>query len=140
MTGTFYNPREMEKNDALRICSITLTAEYTRIDFMYCSYNKYMKDEWISLPTDIFIQINDTPLKYRLIKAIGIPIAPRKRFFKSPNEIFTFSLFFQALPPDSLSLDVIEIDYPFGTFNFFRVEYSKWSTIPQAIDLPLSAN
>jgi hypothetical protein len=75
-----------------------------------------------------------------LWKAFGIPLAPKKQYFKFIWTHHTFALLFGPLPKKATCINVIESLLPGDHFNFREVDFSNWCTIPQAIDLPISTN
>jgi hypothetical protein len=78
--------------------------------------------------------------KYRLIRAIGIPIAPLKHYFKHQGEYYSYSLIFPALPTGTSKIDIIEKEAPGTYFNFYGIDYSKWITVPHPMDVSQSKN
>lgn len=136
----FYNPNGMDFRNELRVKSIEATSEYTRIDFIYKSSMIYDNGGWIQMERDAYIQPKGSTQKYRLIKAIGIPIAPLKHYFKRQGEFYPYTLIFPALPKDTKCIDIIEKLAPGSYFNFYNVDYSTWMILPHAADLPLKNN
>jgi hypothetical protein len=78
--------------------------------------------------------------KYRLLRAIGIPIKPRKHYFKKEGEFHTYSLIYPALPLETTSINIIEKEAPGTYFNFYGIDYSKWITVPHPMDVSKSKN
>lgn len=135
-----YNPDGMDFRNALRVKSIEATTEYTRIDFIYKSSMIYDNGGWIQIERDSYIQPIGSSEKFKLIKAIGIPIAPLKHYFKRQGEYHPYTLIFPALPKDTKAIDIIEKLAPGTYFNFFNVDFSSWMTIPHVADLPRKNN
>lgn len=135
-----YNPEAMDHTIGLRVKAIEATDEYTRIDFIYRSSMIYIDGGWIQMDANCYIQPVGSTTRYRLIKAIGIPIAPLKHHFKKKGEFHTYSLIFPALPKNTVKIDIIEKMAPGTYFNFYNVDYSKWMSVPHAADLPRSKN
>lgn len=132
-----YNPF---KSKQLRVQSIESTSEYTRIDFMYSASMIYINGGWIEIDANTYIEPVGSKMKYGLIKAVGIPIAPTKHYFKRKGELHTYTLFFPALPKNTTKINIIEKEAPGNYFNFYGVDYSNWMTVPHASDLPISKN
>lgn len=130
-----YNPLGMDYKNDHRIKSIEATDEYTRIDFIYKSSMIYDNGGWISMERSSYIQPIGTQTKYTLVKAIGIPISPKKLYFKRKGQHHTYSLIFPAVPKDTVAIDIIEKLAPGTFFNFFNVDFSGWMTCPHAADL-----
>ena len=135
-----YNPEGMDFTKSLRVKFIEVTDEYTRIDFIYRSSMIYENGGWIQMERDAYIQPKGSSTKYRLVKAIGIPIAPLKHYFKRQGEYHPYTLMFPAVPKDTKRIDIIEKLAPGTYFNFYNVDYSQWMTVPHAADLPRKNN
>jgi hypothetical protein len=135
-----YNPEGMDFRNELRIKSIEPTDEYTRIDFIYRSSTEYINGGWIQMEKGAYIQPVNSNVKYGLIKAIGIPIAPAKHYFNRQGEYHTYTLIFPALPKNTRKINIIEKEAPGNYFNFYDIDYSTWMTVPHAADLPVSEN
>ncbi len=137
---TLYNPEALDHTLSHRMKSIERTDEYTRIDFIYRSSELYVNGGWIQMEGNAYISPVGSSMKYRLIKTIGIPLAPLKHYFKQKGEFHTYSLIFPALPSDTKKIDIIEKLAPGSYFNFYGVDYSKWITIPHPADIAQSRN
>ena len=135
-----YNPDLLQPGQVLKVESIECTEEYTRIDFHYRSSQHYHNGGWIQMDRGAYIQPVNSPQKYTLVKAIGIPIAPLKHYFSKQGEHYTYTLIFPALPKNTKKINIIEKEAPGTYFNFYNVDYSKWMTVPHAADLPVSKN
>lgn len=135
-----YNPHGMDHHVKHCIKSIEATDEYTRIDFVFRSSMIYDNGGWIQMDENAYIQPVGSATKYRLIKAIGIPITPLKHYFKRKGEYHTYTLIFPGLPKNTKKIDIIEKLAPGTYFNFFNIDYSKWITIPHVLDLPRNNN
>jgi hypothetical protein len=130
-----FNPEGMDHTKELRIKSIEATAEYTRIDFIYRSSMIYENGGWIQMEKDAYIQPVGSNRKYRLVRAIGIPIAPSKHYFKRKGEYHTYTLIFPRLRRRTPKIHIIEKLAPGSYFNFFNVDYSNWMTVPHPADI-----
>lgn len=137
---TLYNPEALDHTLSHRMKSIERTDEYTRIDFIYRSSTLYINGGWIQMDENAYISPVGSSMKYRLIKTIGIPLAPLKHYFKQKGEFYTYSLIFPALPSDTKKIDIIEKLAPGSYFNFYGVDYSKWITVPHPADISQSNN
>jgi len=135
-----YNPDGMDHKQSLRIKSIEASDEYTRIDFIYRSSEVYDNGGWIQIDKDSYIQPKGSSRKYRLVKAIGIPLAPLKHYFKRQGEYYSYTLVFPALPKNTVSIDIIEKLAPGFFFNFYNIAYSKWMSVPHAADIQRASN
>lgn len=135
-----YNPNGLDHTLKHRIKSIEITDDYTRIDFIYRSSMIYINGGWIQMERNAFIKPVGSTTKYPLLRAIGIPIAPIKHYFKRQGEYHSYSLIFPALPAGTKSIDIIEKEAPGTYFNFYGVYYSKWMKVPHPMDVALSKN
>jgi hypothetical protein len=69
------------------------------------------------------------------LKAVNIPIAPQKHFFKRCGELLQYTLYFPGLPQETQSIDIIERDVTNGTwFNFYGVSVNKIRTEALYVD------
>ena len=120
-----YNPtvKKLPAHDAIfKIMRIELEEDYTRIDFVYNN----VKYDWVQIEANSFIRPVGTKTCYTLVKAQGIPYAPKKYNFKSANETLYYTLYFPALPKNVKEIDIIEKELPHGNyFNFYGVSMER---------------
>lgn len=135
-----YNPAAIDHNLDHRVKSIEITDNYTRIDFIYRSSMVYENGGWIQIDPNSYISPVGSDVKYKLIKAYGIPFAPFKHYFKRQGETYCYSLIFPALPKDTKRIDIIEKLERGTYFNFFNVCFSEWMSIPHPADIHRSNN
>lgn len=135
-----YNPEALDHSLAHRMKSVEITDEYTRIDFIYRSSKVYINGGWIQIDCDTYISPTGSSMKYRLVRAIGIPFAPIKHYFKNQGEYYTYSLIFPALPAGTAKINIIEKEAPGTYFNFYGIDFSKWMTVPHPMDVAKSKN
>ncbi len=62
--------------------------------------------DWITLDKDAFIIANGQ--KYKLRRAEGVAISPKKTYFSYAGETKTFTLYFPPIPKGTTSTDFIE--------------------------------
>lgn len=139
-TSKLYNSDALDHRKELRMKCIEFGEDYTRIDFIYRSSTIYQNGGWIQMDGNAYIQPVGSITKYRLIRAIGIPIAPLKHYFKHQGEYHSYSLIFPALPAGTSKIDIIEKEAPGTYFNFYGIDYSKWITVPHPMDVSQSKN
>lgn len=121
-TRVFTNPiSDFTPNEHMGIEQITLNEENTQIDFVYISPKDYKNGGWIQMDADCFIKPVGSEIRYKMIQAINIPIAPNKYHFKRSGQVLRFSLLFQALPKEVKAIDFIEKDAKGTYFNFFNI-------------------
>ena len=135
-----YNPAALDFKSDHRMKSIELSDEYTRIEFIYRSSQIWENGGWIQMDPNAFIRPVGSSMKYRLIKAEGIPLAPFKHYFKSKGEYQTYTLIFPALPVNTIQIDIIEREATGTYFNFYNMDYSSWMKIPHPMDVQRSTN
>jgi len=135
-----YNPNALNHTLEHRLKSNEITDDYTRIDFIYRSSMVYYNGGWIQMERNAYIQPDGSTTKYRLIRAIGIPIAPLKHYFNHRGEYHSYSLIFPALTAGTAKIDIIEKEAPGNYFNFYGIDYSKWITVPHPMDIAQSKN
>jgi hypothetical protein len=95
---------------------------------------------WIQMEADAYIQPVGSDIRYSLVKAINITIAPTKLYFKKQGEYHTYTLIFPPLPRNTTKINIIEKLAPGTYFNFFNVDYSKWMTVPNLTELTYKEN
>lgn len=135
-----YNPGAMDHQVSHRLKSIELSEDYTRIDFIIIGSYKYIDGGWIQIDRNSFIRAVGSDVKHHLIKAIGIPYAPQKHWFKKQGEFHTYSLIFPALPKGTTAIDIIEKEAPGTYFNFYNVPFDTWMTVTHPLDVQITSN
>ena len=121
----FINPKQ-RANAKHEIARIELTEAYTRIDFNYTAPDYYVNGGWIQIDPDTYIRPTGSSMRYTIQKVAGIHFAPQKTYFKRCGQKHTYTLYFPALPPDTLSIDIIEKEAPGTYFNFYNIRFSSW--------------
>lgn len=98
-----------------------------RIDFN-CHADRFA---WISIDKKTVIRPVGTRLCFPLVKAEGIPIAPDRHYFKSPNDILHYSLYFYSIPPDVKCFDILEKRGQWERYyiNFYGVKIQRTKNI-----------
>lgn len=122
-----YNPdvKNFPAHDTeFKIMRIEMEEDYTRIDFVY-NNGRYA---WVQIDPNTFIRSCGTKAIYTLVKAVGIPLTPKRHFFKSQKETLYYTLYFPAIPKSVKEIDIIEkeINAPgHNYFNFYGVSMEK---------------
>jgi hypothetical protein len=118
----FENPiSQHTPNEHLGIEKISLDDDFTRIDFVYIAPKQYINGGWIQIDSGCYIRPIGSEVRYKMVNAINIPLAPSKYYFKSKGQVHHYSLLFPALPKSIKFIDIIE-RFSEGTyFNFFKV-------------------
>lgn len=118
----FKNPiSQHTPNEHMGIEKISLDDDFTRIDFVYIATKNYINGGWIQIDSGCYIRPIGSEVRYKMIRAIDIPIAPTKYIFKRCGEVHHFSLLFPALPKSVKFIDIIERLAEGTYFNFFKV-------------------
>jgi len=109
------------------IFRITVRENETQVDMGYSAYNIYINGGWIRINAHSYLLDIISGLKYKMTKAVGIPIAPEKLEFKTKTDWQYFSLLFEPLPKQNLLINLIEpnnlVNSDHGdNFAFFRIE------------------
>ena len=125
-----HNPK-VEKGTKVdhQVLKIEMGDELTRVDFMY--RNPYDYSGWIQISGNSFIRVAGSQIKLGLVKAVNIPIAPTKHFFKRKGDYLAYTLYFPALPKGTQKIDIIEREASGGTwFNFYGVSMQTvWNDV-----------
>jgi hypothetical protein len=123
LTKTIRNPKTSTRlNKNISIVRILIDEETTRIDFVYQkNFSKVLKQSFQISP-DCYIKICSEDIKYKLLKADNIAIAPFKNCQIGNSVLFAFSLFFPAIPKNAQRIDVVESEAKDKNyFNFYGV-------------------
>lgn len=103
-----YNPTINNKcSSEIEILRIEFDDDYTRIDFLYRASSYYENGGWVQISRLTFIRMVGSEQKLRLLKAVNIPIAPAKHYFKSTHDMLAYTLYFPALPKNCEKIDII---------------------------------
>lgn len=119
-----YNPATKHHvGDKLQVLRISTNENYTIVDFIYYAPQYYINGGWVSIDKSTFIRPKGKDLKLTLVKAVNIPMAPNKHYFKNKGDILLFSLYFPAVPIGTTTIDIIECDLDIedNWFNFYGV-------------------
>jgi hypothetical protein len=122
-----YNPTVKNPPSAdtkTKIMRIEMEEDFTRIDFVTVA-GKYA---WVEIEGNTFIRPVGTKMRLGLIKAQGIPMAPKRYYFKNPKESLYYTLYFPALPKSVREIDIIEREAAHSGsmyFNFYGVSMER---------------
>lgn len=112
-----------KKNENPQILRILLSRQYTQIDFGYTAPWIYEHGGWIDISPDTYIQVKGNVKKYSLKEAQNIPLAPNRLNFKSTQDWQVFSLFFEPIPLNDCTINLIEKEKPSSNdFNFYNIK------------------
>ena len=120
------NPYYQKSDDASTVISkIERTPRFTIITFKHRSQG----EGWITLSKGIYLQEADGYKMYHFVKAEGIPLMPEKKQLAKAGTELSFKVYFEHLPADVKSINIIEKavprDEPGSFFNFFGVSLDK---------------
>jgi len=108
-------------NEHLGIEKVSLDDDFTRIDFVYIAPKKYCNGGWIQMDSECYIRPIGSEIRYKMVTAINIPLAPSKYYFKRTGQVHHFTLLFPVVPKSVKHIDIIERLAEGTYFNFFRV-------------------
>jgi hypothetical protein len=118
----------------VKIMSIQLTPQYTRVDIRYRSPERTITSGILQvlrsayLFTDADYETYSPEKKYKLIKAENIPIAPKRKIFHEAEIEYYFTLFFEPVPLTTLKMHLIEQKDEFNSYmNFTDIIVDKAS-------------
>jgi len=121
-----FKPQKAANAELLRICN---EDDLTRIDFLYRPDTRYMNGGWAQIAPQSFIRPIGTESKLMLVKAVNIPYAPNKHYFKSHKEILAYTLYFPRVPAGTTAIDIIEKETSDPTyFNFYSIPIQQVRT------------
>jgi len=110
----------------IQVLRLELDEKFTRIDFAYLSGTKYINGGWVQIHDSCFIKPVNSDLKLSLIKAVNIPLAPKKHFFKTTKDCLYYTLYFPPLPINTKEIDIIEMETNDSNyFNFYGVSVER---------------
>jgi antitoxin component YwqK of YwqJK toxin-antitoxin module len=92
---------ENTTHESLKISAITLSDKETVLDM-----SVWGDEGWFCADTSYYIKNSDNGKKYKLIKAINIPICPKS--YKFNHDSLAFRLIFPAIDKNTSYIDVIE--------------------------------
>lgn len=93
-------------NSTTSIVKVVITDQYTKV-YIH-AYPKEI-DAWFNVDSTIHIFAENK--KYKLIKAAGIEISPKRSYTSySTQDIFPFLLYFESIPKTTKEFDMIESD------------------------------
>lgn len=121
-SSVFVSPiSEYTPNEHMGIEKISLDDDFAKIDFVYIAPKQYSNGGWIQMDSGCYIRPIGSKVRYKLIRAINIPLAPSKHYFKRKGQVHYFTLLFHALPKNVKQIDIIENSAEGTFFNFFRI-------------------
>ena len=114
----------------IEIAAIKSLNDLLRIDFI--SYRDLDSvNSWLNINEQTFIRPCGSNSKLTMIKALRIPIAPRRHYFFNRWSKKKFSLFFPSPPVNTTSIDIIESEGAAdGCCNFYGVALTEKITSP----------
>lgn len=123
----YFPSAEIQKLLSIKILRIIKDVNFTRIDFIEYPNKKCTDFGWSNVKDEMFIRDTKKEEKLKLIKAVNIPLAPKKHFFKNGDECHVFSLYFPPLPSRVYAIDIIESEDSKDRkdYNFYGVDLTK---------------
>jgi hypothetical protein len=90
----FKNPiSQYTPSEHMGIEKISLDDDFTKIDFVYIAPKQYINGGWIQMDSGCFIRPIGSEIRYKIVSAVNIPLAPSKYYFKRQrtNSSFLFA-------------------------------------------------
>ena len=113
-----------------QILRVLLNHQYTQIDFGYAAPDLYDFGGWIRIAPHTYLRVQGSPLKYKMLEAINIRVAPDVVEFESQQDWQVFSLLFEPIPLRDCSIDMIEEENPTpNDFNFYNIRLTNVKTV-----------
>jgi hypothetical protein len=111
------------------VYSVELEDSLLRIDLLHRASRDYIGGGWVQIQQGTFIRPSGTRMRLDMVSYRGIPLAPRKHYYKSCNDILQFSLFFPLPPAGTTEIDLIEkVGGDSSFFNVFGISLEKVRT------------
>lgn len=108
------------------ISKIETTDKHTIVSFEYIAPGE---ESWAQINKEIFIKTNLSDKHYKFVKAQNITIAPEKTTLEKPGEKLAFQVYFEKIPKNAKSIDVIENAQGNNTessyFNYYKVSLTE---------------
>lgn len=105
----------------LHLLRVEINSQFTKIDFGYTSTRFYESGGGVQLNKKTCICVNGSQKEYALLKVDKIPFISNQLSFKTSNDWLFFSLYFEPLPFNTKSIDVIENAADKNSFNFYKI-------------------
>lgn len=93
------------ENGSCSIIKIETTDKHTVVTFEYTAQSD---DAWADIRKEIFIKTDLSVKHYNFIKAENISISPERTSFAHADDKLAFKVYFQKIPKNAKSIDVIE--------------------------------
>ena len=118
---------EIDRQDefSLIIEEVELTDDFTIVYCKHVASIIYDKGGWVNIRPGTYLMDRETDKKYKLISAKGIPVSPRKHYYRTKGQSLTFSLLFPRLDSKCSLIDFIECETEESCFNFYGIHLSK---------------
>jgi hypothetical protein len=106
-------------SNSSKLLNIESDCRQVRVDFKYTNRHGY--GGWVRIGEDCFIRPAGSDLKFKLIEAVNIAIAPKDISFKKSGDVLFYSLIFPPLPSHVTTIDIIEDENDSDSFNFYNI-------------------
>ena len=106
------------ENKCTKIISVKVTYAQTIIELEYDNF--WCRSGYIFIEPNTYIESYKTGKKYKMLKAEGIPIGPKKHVLTSSKEKVRFRLIFPALPKNTTKFKLIESEG--SSWKFYGIE------------------
>lgn len=125
---TIENPFvEKSENGGATITKIATGEHFTAVTIKYTAP---ADDSWADINKEIYIQTDADNKHYDFVKATGITFSPEKTTLKKSGDDLIFTVYFNKIPADARTIDIIERAGPDNStyFNFYGVHLEKTQT------------
>jgi hypothetical protein len=113
-----------------QLLRVLLHPACTQLDFGYAAPKLYDRGGWIRIAPHTYLRVQGSPLKYKMLEAINIRVAPDLVEFESQQDWQVFSLLFEPIPLRDCSIDMIEEENPTpNDFNFYNIRLTNLKTV-----------
>jgi len=122
---------------------VTLLPDATKVDFGYSTFKSvYSNGGWIQISPETHLVSLHNQRKFKLINVKGISMSPTKHYFESQRDWQYYSLYFEPIPVEDGSYDLIEPEFiadrealkavnqvSGGTFDFYDIQIDMQKAI-----------
>ncbi len=105
-----------------KIIKIENTPNFTIVSFEETAQND---NSWARIEKGVFVQTNVSDKHYHYVKSENIAISPEKTMINKAGDKLLFKVYFERIPRNASTIDVIEKAGASSYFNFYNVSLTK---------------
>ncbi len=113
---------ENSDSQTCRIVKVENTPNFTIVSFEQTAVND---NAWARINKNIFVQTNVSDKHYHYIKSENIAIAPEKTTIHNAGDKLLFKVYFERIPRNARTIDVIEKGGAKNFYNFYNVSLTQ---------------